>query len=419
MTEYWQAIQAFSPSLRRFLLAVGMETTVAFGLLAVLQNLFLLRLGFDARFIGLLVGVGQLVWAAAALPASLLSNRLGLRNSLQLGLGLQGLGIALLLLVESRPEPQWRMWLLGSQGIMNLGVAFITVNIAPYVMAVTGEQERRHAFAALSALIPATAFLGSLLAGLLPDLLAGQLEMTLDQPEPYRLALWLGPLLIWLGMLPLIGADAAQVTGPGSYQAPAARAPLGLLLFFGTVAFLAAIGEGAVRTFFNVYLNTRLGVAPATIGLVMGVAQLLPIGVALSVPSMMARWGTGYTLVWGIAGIAVCLLLIAATVQVWVAAVAYMGAIAMFTVATASRDMFGQELVHPRWRTSSQAMAMLGLALGWSTAGVIGGALIETSGFSALYLASTLAALLAMVLLVGYLRAADNRQPVLPKEAVP
>jgi MFS family permease len=118
-----------------------METTVAFGLLAVLQNLFLLRLGFDARFIGLVVGLGQLVWAAAVLPAGLLSNPLGLRNSLQLGL--TGLGIALLLLVETRPELQWRMWLLASQGIMNLGVAFITVNIAPYLMAVTGKQERR------------------------------------------------------------------------------------------------------------------------------------------------------------------------------------------------------------------------------------------------------------------------------------
>jgi MFS family permease len=242
--------------------------------------------------------------------------------------------------------------------------------------------------------------------------------MTLDQPGPYRLALWLGPLLIWLGMLPLIGADAAQVTEQRSYQAPATHAPLRRLLFFGTVAFLAAIGEGAVRTFFNVYLDTRLGVAPATIGLVMGVAQLLPIAVALSVPLLMARWGVGYTLVWGIAGITVCLLLIAGMVQVWVAASAYMGAIATITVATTARDMFGQELVPPRWRTSSQGIAMFGLALGWSIAGVVGGALIEISGFSVLYLISALAALLAAVLLTGYLRAADNQQSVLPEEAV-
>jgi hypothetical protein len=47
--EYWQAMRAFSPSLRRFLLAAALVTTAVFGTVAVLQNLFLLRLGFDAR----------------------------------------------------------------------------------------------------------------------------------------------------------------------------------------------------------------------------------------------------------------------------------------------------------------------------------------------------------------------------------
>ena len=44
-----------------------------------------------------------------------------------------------------------------------------------------------------------------------------------------------------------------------------------------------------VRTFFNVYLDTGLGVTPATIGTIMGVAQLLPIGAALVVPVLVAR----------------------------------------------------------------------------------------------------------------------------------
>ena len=78
--EYGQAVRAFSPSLLRFLFASAIGTLVFFGIVAVLQNLFLLRLGFDARFIGLMLAVGQLVWAAAALPAGMLSNRIGLRN---------------------------------------------------------------------------------------------------------------------------------------------------------------------------------------------------------------------------------------------------------------------------------------------------------------------------------------------------
>jgi len=412
MSEYWQTVRSFSPSLRRFYVANALVTTVAFGMMAVLLNLYLLRLGFDARYIGLLAGLGQLVWAAAALPAGLLSNRIGLRNNLQLGMGLFGLAISLILLVESRPETQWRAWLLGCQVLLNIGVALITVNIPPYLMAVTGERERRHAFAFLAALVPASAFLGSVVAGILPGLLAGWLGLSLAEPAPYRMALSVAPILCWLGILPLLGADPGRVVKHAVNAASPSRAPLGLLAFWAGVTFLAAIGEGAIRTFFNVYLDMGLHVAPATIGVVMGVAQLLPIVVALSLPLLMARWGTGYTLIGGIVGMAACMVPIAVTAQVWVAALGYMAVIATFTVTGTTRDLFGQELVTPRWRTSSQGVAVIGMALGWSAAGVVGGILIEAVGFSALYLIGSLTALLAAVLLLGFLRTVGRRQPV-------
>ena len=103
MAGYWQSIQSFSPSLRRLLIAVALATSVFFGLQAVLQNLYLLRLGYDARFIGLAMAAGQLVWAAAALPASTLGRGIGLRNAIMLGYATSALAIALLLVVQSLP----------------------------------------------------------------------------------------------------------------------------------------------------------------------------------------------------------------------------------------------------------------------------------------------------------------------------
>jgi predicted MFS family arabinose efflux permease len=285
-------------------------------------------------------------------------------------------------------------------------------------MAVTGDRERRHAFAAFSAILPAMAFVGSLVGGVLPGLLAGWYDLSLDQPAPYRLALWLGPILTCGAVWILSGADPGQVTRQDTQQLSATRAPLALLVFFGLVAFLGAVGEGAVRTFFNVYLDTALGVTPAAIGTIMGVAQLLPLLAAFAVPILVARWGAGYTLAVGFLGTSLFLVPLAALPLVWVAAVAYMGVIAMITVSSTGRDMFGQEIVIPRWRTSSQGVAMIGLALGWSLAGIGGGALIKASGFGALYFAGALAALLAAGLLVGYLRRAGARPPVAVEPAL-
>jgi MFS family permease len=380
--------------------------------MAVLFNLYLLRLGFDARYIGLVAGLGQLVWAAAALPAGLLSNRIGLRNSFQIGIGLFGLALALMLLVELLPRSLWEAWLLGAQMVLNVGVAIITVNIPPYMMVVTGERERKHAFSVLAALIPTAAFLGSLVAGVLPGFLAGRLDMSLEQADPYRLALWVGPILCCVSLLPLFGADAGRVVVQAGGTAAKGRAPLGLLAFWAVTVFLASMGEGSIRTFYNVYLDAHLNVPPATIGLVMGLAQLLPIAAALALPLLMVRWGTGHTLLLGILESAACLVPIALTAQLWVAAVAYMLAIATFTMIGTTRDLFGQELVIPRWRTSSQGVAIMGMALGWAAAGVVGGALIETAGFSAVYLAGALASVLAATLLFGYLRRARQRQVV-------
>src|SRR5262245_25824865 len=108
MAAYWQTIRSFSPSLQRLLIAMATFMTVDFGILAVLQNLFLLRLGFEARFIGLLWGLGTLVWAIAALPAGLVSSRLGLRNGILVGQALYVFAVGLQL-GDAPPGGLWRL----------------------------------------------------------------------------------------------------------------------------------------------------------------------------------------------------------------------------------------------------------------------------------------------------------------------
>ena len=409
MHDYWRAMRLFSPSLRRLLTTMALTTMVAFGLAAVLQNLYLLRLGYDARFIGLLYAFGQTVWAAAALPASMLSRRTGLRNAFMFGVALFGLGLALILLVEGRPTSLWSAWLMAGQGVMMLGAAFITVNIPPYLMAVTGETERRHAFSAFQAVIPTMAFIGSLMAGLLPGLFAAQLNLSMDDPAPYRLALWFAPCVMALAILPMFGADPARIIDTGRGPGGSGRAPYGLFAFLGIIVFFQAIGEGTVRTFFNVYLDTSLAVPTAQIGIVMGTAQLLPILAALSTPLLMQRWGTGYTLVAATLGIGLFLLPLAAVPQLWAASLAFMGIMGTITVISASRDLFGQEIVVVRWRTTAQAVAMIGLALGWAAAGAMGGYLIETVGFGAMFFIGAVSAGLSALLLIRLLRRRGER----------
>jgi MFS family permease len=417
--EYWQAIRSFSPSLRRLLLSMSLILFTAFGLQPVLQNLYLLRLGFDVQFIGLLAGVGQVVWAAAAIPSGMLGNRIGLRNSLLLGCALFGLGLALFLLVGSVPPPQWRVWLIASQTIFWFGVALITVNNSPYLMAMTNQRERRYAFAVFSSAGPTMAFVGSLIGGGLPELLVNRLGLSLDQPDPYRLALWPGVILAGGAIAILFSAEPAYVTRQDGQERHGTSAPLGLLAFVGLLAFLASFSDGALRTFFNVYLDTGLGLSPSAIGSVMGLAQLLPIAAALAVPLLVNRLGTGYALLASLVATAIFLAVLGATALVWVVLVMYTVTAAMNTIKNTTRDMFGQEIVNARWRTGSQSIAVVGVALGWALAGISGGALIQASGFAALYFVSALCTLLAAGLIFGYQRVVGGRPVATTAVATP
>lgn len=415
MADYLQAIRSFSPSLRRLLMAVALATSVFFGLLGVLQNLYLLRLGFDARFIGLSLAVGQLVWAAAALPSSMLGRTIGLRNAIMLGYATSALGVSMLLVAQSLPAQLWSYWIVGCQSLVMLGVAFFSVNMAPYLMYVTSDRERRHAFGVFQATFPAAGFVGSLVAGILPGLIAGRMGASLDDPAPYRLALLIGPFLVLLALVPLAGAERHKLVTPEAQPGRADNVPVALFVLFGGIVFLGAIGESSARAFFNVYLNAGLGVPPAQIGTIMAVAQLLPIAAALSTPVLMARLGTGYAYVASILVLSAFLVGLAAFPVVGAAALSYMGASAAITMIATARDLFGQELVTPRWRTTSAGVLIIGLALGWAVAGVIGGHLIETVGFSTMYIGGAVSTLASALVLAGFLRA--RRVPPPPQMA--
>lgn len=69
----------------------------------------------------------------------------------------------------------------------------------------------------------------------------------------------------------------------------------------GLISLLAAPGVAVARTFFNVYLDSELGVPPSSIGWLIGLAQLLSVPAALVMPQVLARVGhtrvfTGTTL---------------------------------------------------------------------------------------------------------------------------
>lgn len=403
LSNYWQVVRGFSRDIWIFLASWAFLAFGYFGIMGVLLNLYLLRLGYGPKFIGLLIGSGQLLWALLALPAASVGLRIGPRNAMSIGYGLIAAGSALIVLVQIAPPAIWPYWLVGSWMILWAGASMATVNGVPYLMALTSPDERYYAFAIQSSALALFAFVGSVAAGFLPALLANWFALSLEDAAPYRLALWAAPLLFLLSATTILQAPSITLPRPDRLAGAAIQRPVKILLFVALTFFLMTAIEGAVRSFFNVYLDTRLNMSTTRIGVIMGVGQLLPAAAALTAPLLMAWLGAGRT--FSLAALAAGLFMLPlALIQHWTAAaLSFVGVIGANATSVPARNVFGQICVEPQWRSSSSASSTIGVGLGWATMAVLGGFIIDLWGFEALFLLGAALGFANALLLTLYL----------------
>lgn len=414
MRAYLHALFGLNRDIRLFLLAISFGGFAIFGVQGVLLNLYWLRLGYETEFIGILIGVGPLAWGLAALPAAVAGRLMGLRTVLVAGTLISAAAMGLLLLVENLPVAWWSAWLFLWWIVYWIGTALFAVNTSPYIMNIARSEERGFAFSAQMAVLSLTAFAGSLAAGWLVSGFAAWLGVGPDDPAPYRYALWLVPLgFVVQGYLLARGRAATLEEGGG--HGPAARPPWATFAFLSVVFVLLSSGEGAVRAFYNLYLNTELGVSTAQIGVVMGVAQLLPVAAALATPILLARWGSGLTLSGLTLFGAACMLPLAAIPLLSAATAGYVGLMTAIAAAGGARNLFSQETVAPRWRGVASALNSIGLALSAALTAALGGYLITVVGYSGFfYLCAGLTAV-AGLLVWAY---AQRHRPVVEQPAL-
>lgn len=245
----WSVIRSFNGDVKRLLAAMGLVSFAYFGVVGVLFNLYLLRLGFGIEWIGLLYASGQVLWAAASLPAGATGRRIGLKPTLIIGFMTVVLSFSLLLWTEWLPATVQIPWIFVTFLLCWIASALFTVCSVPYMMLAAGPSGKNHAFSALagtSALMP---LIGGLVAGALPALIVDVTGWSLDDPAPYRLTMWLVPLAYFTGAALMVGGSPLKLEQGGQDDSPGSahsRAPIAFVVFVGTVYALFSASAGGV-----------------------------------------------------------------------------------------------------------------------------------------------------------------------------
>ncbi len=406
VATYLSAFRLFSRDARLFLLTsflIGF--TVFGGISTVLFNLYLLRLGYGPEFVGLVNAVGALGLVFFALPAGAVGTRWGSRRTLVAGLALAALGNTLLPLAEFIPVGVRPGWLLVTNLIASLGMTFYIVNIIPFLMGVTGAEERNHVFSVQAALWPLAGFAGSLVAGVLPRLVGTALKVSLDHPLPYRYPLLMAGLLLCFGVVAMLKTHAPAEVDRQASTAERGPLPVGIIALFGMIVVLTVAGEALAGTFFNVYLDDGLHASTSRIGTLAALGQLVAVPAALAMPLLAARWGHAHTYLRATLGLALSLLPLALVPQWGAVGLGFMGVIALAAIARPASMVYQMELVPPGWRVAIASAVTTAVGLSWAIMAVGGGYLIPLLGYRAVFaLGALLSGAGACLFWAGFLR---------------
>ena len=383
---YLQRLHLFSRDVRLFLIMAALVAFAWDGMRIVLLNLYLLRLGYGPEFIGLVTGVGALAFALLTPVAGALGTRVSSRRMIMVGVGLIAAGFGLLPLVEFVPLRWWTSWLLVTTIVTFLGLSLYFVNGLPFMMGATGPEERPYVFSAHVALLPLAAFVGSLVAGALPSLIASRLGVSLQDPVAYRLTLWSATLLLIPALVAMAPTREVKSLGAQAPATDAGPAPVTLFLVIAIAMALRFGGRGSTTAFFNVYLDDALGIPTILIGALSAAGQLISVPAALLTPLLVARWGNARTFTLSTLATAAFQLPLALVPTLVAAGSGYVTSMFSYSMSVGPIRVFNQELVRPHWRAAMAAAFMGGSGITYAAMSYAGGYIIAEWGYQPLFL---------------------------------
>ncbi len=283
-----------------FTLGKGFQISIG----AVTINLYVYSLGYKQDFVGLFVGMSAVGGLLMAVPAGMLSDRLGRKPVLLLTGLLTPLSLVAIAFSTTVPA-------LLITGIANGIVAsFYWVTVVPMLAESVGENERVGALAMNSFLLLGLGSLGSLVGGFVPEIVAAATNQPATAPTPLRLGILAAVVIVALMALPLFWLrspaqhkQARQLAQPGQEQ-PAKRQEesqeqpaifqRAILVLFAKLLIpdmIITFGEGIVVGLLQLFFFLKFGLQPGALGGLFTVAGILGGLGGLGAPLVVKRWG--------------------------------------------------------------------------------------------------------------------------------
>ncbi len=455
--SYLRQFGRMNRNARLYLLSNTLNS-ITVGIFALLYNLYLVALGYQADFIGWLLVIGVAGGALGMVTTSPLIARFGIKATLFWSSVVAAIAGTLQLLIPLAFSLTITSFVLGVAGGVYLVIG------APLLAGGSQESARSHIFSLNASLALISAVIGQALGGFLPNLvslpaisqswllhLLSPFLVPGAEARSYELALLVAGIIAAPSFIPIILMDPTPPIRPSARQAellPAKRAgallaeaqwwvnrnlqarhmahlrsevlaflrgPIGRL---AAVEGLIGLGAGLFIPYFNLYFVKHLGISTPVYGLITAIATTLMAVTTLSGPFFAARLGNVRAAVLCHLVSLPFLLLLGFARALPLVLAAYLVRGSLMNLAEPVLLSFFMSVVPPRQRASANSAYNLSYWAFWAAGSAIGGLIIAAANFTLPFVLAAALYLLATGLLWRWFQGRREWQaPTPPEEA--
>lgn len=416
MRDYLRSIGRFPRNLKLFLL-YNMLGTVSYGVTQVVFNLYLLKLNLREDDIGAFSAVQTIFMACSGLTLGFLLNRYGSWRCTSTGFALLVAASISIAFAETRPA------LFALSAAYGVGLAILFNTTMPFILEWSEARTRAHVSAVSFSLISLSLTIGSLVGGLLPDLLGsavGAIEP--GSLEAYRWTLVAGGVITGAGLIPLgLMAEARRRrAAPGSATVAEPTTSAGRrrvrsdIAMFVLIGGVMSLGVGMVLPFYNVFL-VSLGASTHQIGYIFAAGGATAAVIGLAAPAFSRRVGSLRAVPLLRVLIAPLYLLLIFFPGYGLGILAHMVRQTTVSMAWPIESTFIGEILPARARATVFGLRSSSWNFGYSAAAFIGGKIIVRTGYNWSFVSIGLFTTLSAVIYLVYY----GRHPLVSGGEVP
>lgn len=371
LRDYLRSMCGFNRNVRLFLVQTFI-TGIYAGIYGVVFNLYVLHMGFDTAFLGLLLSMSLLASALASIPAGMLCDRFNHKAILVI-FGLLSLLAILPLFLSSSPAV-----LLVASAVSGIFGQISIVCATPFLTENCEKGGMTHVFSANSALAWGASVIGFAAGGVLPYLwpLLGV------SGDMYRLTMLASLVLLGIGWATLLLLKENKHARQQSCRPVLTLKPSSAVLKFALITLIIGTGSGMVVPYFNVYFAKIVHASIFATGLVFAVASLFMVAGFIAIPWLSTRIGRARSAVFTQVASLPFLLLMAITGNFLIASVAYTMRMLLMNMAMPATTSLQMEIIRPEERGYAVGLISTGQSLAIAAATYVSGMLMAGGNYT-------------------------------------